>query len=210
MPPEKVLINIDRYGNTTAGTIPLATARRHRAGTAEEGRPGAVRRRGRRLHRRRQPLALGVLDRAAPATAHPAAAAGASGGCDRVLPSGARGRAPAHRFRASALRLHFVRKVELEDPSGVRGGLEHLLVVHLHQVHLPRLQADDEDLLVLLAASTRKRRGIASEADYASVKRDGPAVNCGLSTVTLAVAEQLSVAAEIAEPGRRLLPSWSG
>ena len=24
-PPEKVLINIDRYGNTTAGTIPLAT-----------------------------------------------------------------------------------------------------------------------------------------------------------------------------------------
>ncbi len=26
MPPEKVLINIDRYGNTTAGTIPLATA----------------------------------------------------------------------------------------------------------------------------------------------------------------------------------------
>jgi len=25
MPPEKVLINIDRYGNTTAGTIPLAT-----------------------------------------------------------------------------------------------------------------------------------------------------------------------------------------
>jgi 3-oxoacyl-[acyl-carrier-protein] synthase-3 len=23
--PEKVLINIDRYGNTTAGTIPLAT-----------------------------------------------------------------------------------------------------------------------------------------------------------------------------------------
>ena len=25
MPPEKVLVNIDRYGNTTAGTIPLAT-----------------------------------------------------------------------------------------------------------------------------------------------------------------------------------------
>ncbi len=25
IPPEKVLINIDRYGNTTAGTIPLAT-----------------------------------------------------------------------------------------------------------------------------------------------------------------------------------------
>jgi 3-oxoacyl-[acyl-carrier-protein] synthase III len=33
MPAEKVLINIDRYGNTTAGTIPLAM------GTAiEEGR----------------------------------------------------------------------------------------------------------------------------------------------------------------------------
>jgi 3-oxoacyl-[acyl-carrier-protein] synthase III len=25
IPPEKVLINIDRYGNTTAGTIPLGT-----------------------------------------------------------------------------------------------------------------------------------------------------------------------------------------
>ena len=25
MPPEKVMINIDRYGNTTAATIPLAT-----------------------------------------------------------------------------------------------------------------------------------------------------------------------------------------
>jgi 3-oxoacyl-[acyl-carrier-protein] synthase-3 len=25
MPPEKVLVNIDRYGNTTAGTIPLGT-----------------------------------------------------------------------------------------------------------------------------------------------------------------------------------------
>jgi 3-oxoacyl-[acyl-carrier-protein] synthase-3 len=33
MPLEKVIINIDRYGNTTAGTIPLAM------GTAiEEGR----------------------------------------------------------------------------------------------------------------------------------------------------------------------------
>ena len=36
-------------------------ARRHRPGPPEEGRPGPVRRRRRRLHRRRQPLALGVL-----------------------------------------------------------------------------------------------------------------------------------------------------
>ena len=61
IPQEKVVINIERYGNTTAATIPLATARRHRRRPSEEGWSGALRRRGRRLHRRRQPVEMGVL-----------------------------------------------------------------------------------------------------------------------------------------------------
>ena len=61
LPFERVMINIDRYGNTTAGTIPLATRDAIDQRPAEEGRPGAIRGRRRRLHRRRQPLALGVL-----------------------------------------------------------------------------------------------------------------------------------------------------
>jgi 3-oxoacyl-[acyl-carrier-protein] synthase III len=37
MPPEKVLINIDRYGNTTAGTIPLATRDAIQQGKLKKG-----------------------------------------------------------------------------------------------------------------------------------------------------------------------------
>ena len=35
--PEKVLINIDRYGNTTAGTIPLATRDAIQQGRLKKG-----------------------------------------------------------------------------------------------------------------------------------------------------------------------------
>jgi len=35
--PESVIVNIDRYGNTTAGTIPLAYEHSHRGGQTEEG-----------------------------------------------------------------------------------------------------------------------------------------------------------------------------
>ena len=59
--PERVMINIERYGNTTAGTLAPGHARRDRRRPAEEGRYGALRRRRRRLHGRREPLALGVL-----------------------------------------------------------------------------------------------------------------------------------------------------
>ena len=59
--PEKVVINIDRYGNTIAATIPLATRDAILRGPPQKGRPRAVHRRGRRLYRGRQPLALGVL-----------------------------------------------------------------------------------------------------------------------------------------------------
>ena len=66
MSMEKVLVNIDRYGNTTAGTIPLGHPRRHRARTSEEGRHRALRRGRARVHRRRQSLALGLLGLRAP------------------------------------------------------------------------------------------------------------------------------------------------
>ncbi len=36
-PPEKVMINIDRYGNTTAGTIPLATRDAIQQGKLKKG-----------------------------------------------------------------------------------------------------------------------------------------------------------------------------
>ncbi len=42
LPPEKVLINIEKYGNTTGGTIPLAPDRCGRPGEAEEGASGAA------------------------------------------------------------------------------------------------------------------------------------------------------------------------
>jgi 3-oxoacyl-[acyl-carrier-protein] synthase-3 len=59
MPAEKVLVNIDRYGNTTAATIPLAT--RDPAGPPQERRSGDAGRCRGRLHRGCQPLALGIL-----------------------------------------------------------------------------------------------------------------------------------------------------
>jgi 3-oxoacyl-[acyl-carrier-protein] synthase-3 len=37
IPPEKVLINIDRYGNTTAGTIPLGTRDAIQQGMLKKG-----------------------------------------------------------------------------------------------------------------------------------------------------------------------------
>ena len=37
IPPEKVVINIDRYGNTTAGTIPLATRDAIQQGRLKKG-----------------------------------------------------------------------------------------------------------------------------------------------------------------------------
>ena len=40
--PESVIINIDRYGNTTAGTIPLAMDTARAGRQTEEGQPGAA------------------------------------------------------------------------------------------------------------------------------------------------------------------------
>ena len=37
LPPEKVAINIDRYGNTTAGTIPIALSEAHKEGRLDGG-----------------------------------------------------------------------------------------------------------------------------------------------------------------------------
>ena len=61
LPMEKVMMNIGQYGNTTAGTIPLATRDAIIAGPAAQGRPGDVRRGGSGLHGGRQSLALGIL-----------------------------------------------------------------------------------------------------------------------------------------------------
>ena len=43
LPESKVIINLEMYGNTTAGDDPAGARRRGRAGAAEEGRPGAAR-----------------------------------------------------------------------------------------------------------------------------------------------------------------------
>ena len=61
LPDDKVVINIERYGNTTAATIPLALADAVATGAAEEGRPGAAGVGRRRLHGRRGAAALGDL-----------------------------------------------------------------------------------------------------------------------------------------------------
>jgi 3-oxoacyl-[acyl-carrier-protein] synthase-3 len=37
LPPEKVVINLDRFGNTTAGTIPLALATARQEGHLKKG-----------------------------------------------------------------------------------------------------------------------------------------------------------------------------
>ena len=55
------IINIERFGNTTAATIPLALNDAVRSGPAEEGRSRAAGVGRRRIHRRRRPAALGVL-----------------------------------------------------------------------------------------------------------------------------------------------------
>ena len=55
------IINIERFGNTTAATIPLALNDAVCSGPAEEGRSRAARVGRRRLHRRRGAAALGVL-----------------------------------------------------------------------------------------------------------------------------------------------------
>ena len=59
--PEAVIVNIERYGNTTAGTIPLAMDTADRGRQAEEGKPGDAGLGGRRLYRRGDAAALGVL-----------------------------------------------------------------------------------------------------------------------------------------------------
>ena len=55
---DRVVINIDQYGNTTGATIPLATRDALALREAQEGRSGAVRRGGRGLHRGREFVAL--------------------------------------------------------------------------------------------------------------------------------------------------------
>ena len=61
LPDEKVVINLERFGNTTGATIPLALARCGRRQEAETGRPGAARLGRRRLHRGRSSAPLGLL-----------------------------------------------------------------------------------------------------------------------------------------------------
>ncbi len=58
LPESKVIINLEMYGNTTAGTIPLALADAVAQGPSEARRPGAAHFGGCRLHRRLSPSAL--------------------------------------------------------------------------------------------------------------------------------------------------------
>ena len=61
MPMERVIVNIDRYGNTTAATIPHGDADGDGRGPAEEGRPGAAGQRGRGIYRGCDAAAVGDL-----------------------------------------------------------------------------------------------------------------------------------------------------
>ncbi len=61
LPDEKVFNNIQRYGNTTAATIPIAFHEARRAGRVEAGRPGLLRR-----PRQRPQLGRGSLPRVRP------------------------------------------------------------------------------------------------------------------------------------------------
>jgi 3-oxoacyl-[acyl-carrier-protein] synthase III len=54
-----VIVNIERYGNTTAGTIPLAMNTAIEEGKLKKGKPGADGLRGRGLHSGRRAAALG-------------------------------------------------------------------------------------------------------------------------------------------------------
>ena len=57
--PSKVIINIERFGNTTAATIPLALNDARVRGRLEEGQPRAAGLGRRRLYRRIGAAALG-------------------------------------------------------------------------------------------------------------------------------------------------------
>ena len=57
-----IVINIDRYGNTTAGTIPIAMETALEEGRAEEGRPGFAGKRGGWIHGGSDVAAVGVLE----------------------------------------------------------------------------------------------------------------------------------------------------
>ncbi len=61
MDPDRVIINIEKYGNTSAGTIPAGHGDGHRRGQAEKRRSGAAGRRGRGLHGGHSAAALGDL-----------------------------------------------------------------------------------------------------------------------------------------------------
>ena len=61
MPLEKVVINIERYGNTTAGTIPLAMQTAVNEGKLKEGKSGVAGCGWRGLHVRRDAVTLGIL-----------------------------------------------------------------------------------------------------------------------------------------------------
>ncbi len=63
MPREKVIINIEDYGNTTAGTIPLAMKTAVESGTAEKGRYAADCIGGRWVYQRGVGDEVGVLNR---------------------------------------------------------------------------------------------------------------------------------------------------
>jgi 3-oxoacyl-[acyl-carrier-protein] synthase-3 len=58
----KVMINIDRYGNTTAATIPLGLRDAVEQKRLKERRFGFAGLRGRGLHHRRHSAPLGVLN----------------------------------------------------------------------------------------------------------------------------------------------------
>ena len=49
-PEEKVVVNVDRYGNTSSGSIPLALADASRDGRLQPGKPRSDDRNGRRPH----------------------------------------------------------------------------------------------------------------------------------------------------------------
>ena len=63
MPLEKVIINIDRYGNTTAGTIPLAMQTAVDEGKLKKGDTGAAGGRGGGIYLGSDAAALGFLKR---------------------------------------------------------------------------------------------------------------------------------------------------
>ena len=62
MPEDKVIINIDRFGNTTAATIPLALNDAINTGRLKKGDLDPPRLGGRRFHRRIGPRPLGLLE----------------------------------------------------------------------------------------------------------------------------------------------------